>query len=121
MLRVGNLQTSINFYTKILGMHVLRTLDNPEEKYTLVFLGFDEESSSCVIELTYNYGVSSYQLGSAFGHIAIEVNNCFKACEEIALKGGNIIRKAGKLKGGDEIIAFVLDPDGYKIELIQRY
>ena len=120
MLRVGNLQNAIDFYTQILGMKVLRTFDQPEEKYTLAFLGYDSEENSCVIELTYNYGISHYDLGNAFGHIAIGVENCYKACEKITALGGKVVRAAGKLKGSDEIIAFVVDPDGYKIELIQR-
>ncbi len=120
MLRIGNLQNSIDFYTQILGMKVLRTFDQPEEKYTLVFVGYDSEESSCVIELTYNYGISHYDHGNAFGHIAIGVEDCYAACDKIMASGGEVIRAAGKLHGSDEIIAFVVDPDGYKIELIQR-
>ena len=120
MLRVGNLQASIDFYTQILGMKLLRTFDRPEEKYTLAFIGYEDESKSAVIELTYNYGKNQYDLGDGFGHIAIEVDDCFQACKDISASGGNITRPAGLLKGSHEIIAFGTDPDGYKIELIQR-
>jgi len=120
MLRVTDLQRSIDFYTDILGMKVLRTLDQPDEKYTLTFLGFDDESETCVIELTYNYGVSMYEMGNAYGHIAISVDDCSAACSEIKQKGGNVTLEAKPLQGSNEIIAFITDPDGYKIELIQR-
>ena len=120
MLRVGNLQRSINFYTRVLGMRVLRTLDQPAEKYTLVFLGFGAESETCVLELTYNYGVTQYNVGNAFGHIALSVDDCSAACAQIKSKGGNIIFETAPLPGSNEIIAFVADPDGYQIELIQR-
>ena len=120
MLRVGDLQRSIDFYTNILGMRVLRTLDQPEEKYTLAFLGYGEESEHCAVELTYNYGVSGYQLGDAYGHIAISVNDCYEACSHIKDKGGEIVLEARQLTGSNEIIAFVLDPDGYQVELIER-
>lgn len=120
MLRVGDLARSIDFYTRILGMKVLRTLDQPEDEYTLVFLGYGSETDSCVIELTYNYGVNTYVHGNAFGHIAIAVSNCHEAASEIRKLGGKIIRDAWPLSGSDEIIAFVSDPDGYQIELIQR-
>jgi len=120
MLRVDDLPRSIEFYTRILGMKVLRTLDQPEEKYTLAFLGFAEESETCVLELTYNYGVSGYDLGNAYGHIAISVDDCQTACSEIKAKGGNIALDAMPLSGSKEIIAFVTDPDGYHIELVQR-
>jgi lactoylglutathione lyase len=120
MLRVGDLQRSIDFYTLIIGMRVLRTYDQPDEKYTLKFLGFSEESTACVLELTYNYGVSSYEIGHAYGHIAISVDDCSKACGEIKEKGGNIVLEPKSFIGTNEIIAFVTDPDGYKIELIQR-
>jgi len=120
MLRVNDLQRSIDFYTYILGMKVLRTFDQPEEKYTLTFLGFGEESETCVLELTYNYGASMYEMGNAYGHIAINVDDCHAACSEIREKGGNVTLEAKTLLGSNEIIAFVTDPDGYKIELIQR-
>lgn len=120
MIRVGDLQRSIDFYTRIIGMRVLRTFNQPDEKYTLVFLGFGEESETCVIELTYNIGVSEYTHGNGFGHIAISVDNCERACDEIRKKGGNIILDAELLSGSDEIIAFVTDPDGYQLELVQR-
>jgi len=120
MLRVKDLQRSIDFYTNILGMKVLRDVDQPEEKYTLVFLGFGEESETHALELTYNYGVSTYEMGNAYGHIAISVDDCHAACSEIREKGGNITLEAKPLFGSNEIIAFVTDPDGYKIELIQR-
>jgi len=120
MLRVSNLEKSIEFYTKILGMNVLRTVEQPEQGFSLTFLGYAKESETCVLELTYNYGVNKYELGNAFGHIAIGVDDCYSACIQIALLGGNIVREAGPLAGSDEIIAFVEDPDGYKIELIAR-
>ena len=120
MLRVGDMQKSINFYTQILGMHVLRMLDRPDEKYTLTFIGYESEEHSSVIELTYNYGITEYKLGEGFGHVAIAVNDCKKACDEITSHGGNVTLEATPLKGSDEIIAFVLDPDGYQVELIQR-
>ncbi|MBL4898813.1 MAG: lactoylglutathione lyase [Colwellia sp.] len=120
MFRVGDLQRSIDFYTRIIGMRVLRTFNHPDEEYTLTFLGFGEESETCVLELTYNFGVSTYKQGNGFGHIAISVDNCKVACDEIREKGGDIILDAALLSGSNEIIAFVADPDGYKIELIQR-
>lgn len=120
MLRVKDMKRSIDFYTKILGMSVLRTFDQPEERYSLTFLGFGEESNSCVLELTYNYGVFEYEMGTAFGHIAISVENCYAACAEIRKRGGQISVEAKPLLGSNEIIAFATDPDGYKIELIQR-
>lgn len=120
MLRVSNLEKSIEFYTKILGMNVLRTVEQPEQGFSLTFLGYAKESETCVLELTYNYGVNKYELGNAFGHIAIGVDDCYSACIQIALLGGNIVREAGPLAGSDEVIAFVEDPDGYKIELIDR-
>ena len=120
MLRVSNLEKSIEFYTKILGMDVLRTFDRPEQGFSLTFLGYAKESETCVLELTYNYGVNKYELGNAFGHIAIGVDDCYAACNQIEALGGNIVREAGPLAGSKEIIAFVEDPDGYKIELIQQ-
>ena len=120
MLRVGDLQRSIDFYTQVLGMRLLRTSDNPEYQYTLAFLGFESNPAQAEIELTYNYGVSSYDMGTAYGHIALGVQDVYAACEKIRAAGGNITREAGPVKGGTTVIAFVTDPDGYKIELIQR-
>ena len=120
MLRVGDLQRSIDFYTHILGMTLLRINDNKEYKYTLAFVGYADESEQAVIELTYNYGVDSYELGTAFGLIALGVTDVAAACERIRQAGGKVVREAGPVKGGTTVIAFVEDPDGYKIELIQR-
>ncbi|GGB95587.1 lactoylglutathione lyase [Dickeya fangzhongdai] len=120
MLRVGDLQRAIDFYTKVLGMRLLRTSDNPEYKYSLAFVGYTEESEGAVIELTYNWGVESYDLGTAFGHIALGVDDVAGACERIRQAGGKVTREAGPVKGGTTVIAFVEDPDGYKIELIER-
>jgi len=120
MLRTGNLERSVKFYTEVLGMKVLRTTDRPEQKYSLSFVGYDEESRASVIELTYNYGVDRYDLGSAYGHIAIEVDNAAKSCDAVRTKGGKVTREAGPVKGGSTVIAFVEDPDGYKIEFIER-
>ncbi len=120
MLRVGDLQRSIDFYTNVLGMKLLRTSENPEYKYSLAFVGYGEESETAVIELTYNWGVDSYELGTAYGHIALSVDNAAEACERIRQNGGNVTREAGPVKGGTTVIAFVEDPDGYKIELIEE-
>ena len=120
MLRVGDLQSSIDFYTQVLGMKLLRTSDNPEYKYTLAFVGYADESEQAVIELTYNYGVSEYEMGTAYGHIALGVPDAADACARIRSAGGNVTREAGPVKGGTTVIAFVTDPDGYQIELIQR-
>ncbi|MDX5627114.1 MULTISPECIES: lactoylglutathione lyase [unclassified Brenneria] len=120
MLRVGNLQRSIDFYTNVLGMRLLRTSENTEYKYTLAFVGYTEESEGAVIELTYNWGVESYDLGNAYGHIALAVEDVAATCESIRQAGGNVTREAGPVKGGTTIIAFVEDPDGYKIELIEK-
>ncbi|WP_029729566.1 lactoylglutathione lyase [Dickeya dianthicola] len=120
MLRVGDLPRSIDFYTKVLGMRLLRTSDNPEYKYSLAFVGYTEESEGAVIELTYNWGVDSYELGTAFGHIALGVDDVAGTCERIRQAGGKVTREAGPVKGGTTVIAFVEDPDGYKIELIER-
>ncbi|MDT7521251.1 lactoylglutathione lyase [Rhodoferax sp. TBRC 17198] len=121
MLRVGNLQRSIDFYTHVLGMQVLRTSENPEYKYSLAFLGFDGGNpAQAEIELTYNWGVESYELGTAYGHIALGVPDAYAAVEKIKAAGGNVTREAGPVKGGSTVIAFVTDPDGYKIELIQK-
>ena len=120
MLRVGDLQRSIDFYTKVMGMEVLRTTDRPEQKYTLAFVGYGDESEHAVLELTYNYGVDAYDLGTAYGHIALEVPDAAAACAAVRSKGGKVTREAGPVKGGTTVIAFVEDPDGYKIELIER-
>jgi len=122
MLRVGDLQRAIDFYTKVLGMNLLRMTERPEQKYSLAFVGFGKGNADgqSEIELTYNYGVSSYDLGTAYGHIAIEVPDAYAACDKIKAAGGNVTREAGPVAGGDTIIAFVTDPDNYKIELIQR-
>ncbi|MDE7861329.1 lactoylglutathione lyase [Escherichia coli] len=120
MLRVGDLQRSIDFYTKVLGMKLLRTSENPEYKYSLAFVGYGPETEEAVIELTYNWGVDKYELGAAYGHIALSVDNAAEACEKIRQNGGNVTREAGPVKGGTTVIAFVEDPDGYKIELIEE-
>jgi lactoylglutathione lyase len=120
MLRVGNLQRSIDFYTKVLGMKLLRTSDNPEYKYTLAFVGYGNNPDHAELELTYNYGVEHYEMGTAYGHIAIAVEDAAQACAEVKAQGGNVTREAGPVKGGSTVIAFVQDPDGYKIELIER-
>jgi len=118
MLRVGDLQRSIDFYTTVLGMQLLRQKDYPEGKFTLAFLGYGPESETCVLELTYNWGVNHYDLGNGFGHIAIEVDDVYEAVEAIRQRGGKIIREAGPMNAGTTIIAFVEDPDGYQIELL---
>ena len=120
MLRVGDLQRSIDFYTQLLGMKVLRTTDRPEQGYSLAFVGYGDEAGSAVIELTYNYGVDRYEPGTGYGHIAIEVTDAAAACERISAGGGLVTRAAGPVKGGTTVIAFAQDPDGYKIELIER-
>lgn len=122
MLRVGDLTRSIHFYTQILGMNLLRNTERPEQKYSLAFVGFGKGNADgqAEIELTYNYGVQTYDLGTAYGHIAIAVPDAYAACAMIKAAGGNVSREAGPVMGGDTIIAFVTDPDGYKIELIQR-
>jgi len=120
MIRVGDLERSIRFYTEVLGMSVLRRRDYPEGRFTLVFVGYGPETEQAVIELTYNYGVERYDQGSAFGHIAIEVGDAAAACEEIRRRGGKVVREAGPMKHGTTVIAFVEDPDGYRIELIER-
>lgn len=122
MLRVGNLTRSIDFYTKVLGMNLLRTTERPEQKYSLAFVGYGKGNSDgqAEIELTYNHGVESYDMGTAYGHIAINVPDAYAACEKIKDAGGKVTREAGPVQGGGTIIAFVADPDGYKIELIQR-
>ncbi|HEX8603799.1 MAG TPA: lactoylglutathione lyase [Pseudoduganella sp.] len=120
MLRVGDLQRSIDFYTNVLGMKLLRTSDNPEYKYTLAFVGYGSNPDHAELELTYNYGTDSYDLGNAYGHIAISSENIVEACEAVKANGGNVTREPGPVKGGSTVIAFVTDPDGYKIELIER-
>mgnify|MGYP001415695859 CR=1 FL=1 len=118
--RVGDLDRSIAFYTDVMGMKVLRRNDNEEYQYTLAFVGYQDESDGAVLELTYNWGTSEYDLGTAYGHIALEVENAAEACERIRNAGGNVTREAGPVKGGKTVIAFVEDPDGYKIELIEK-
>ena len=120
MLRVGNLDRAVKFYTEVLGMKLLRTTDRPDQNYTLAFVGYDDEEKTAVLELTYNYGVDKYDMGTAYGHVAIAVPDAYKACEEVKKRGGTVTREAGPVKGGTTVIAFVQDPDGYKIELIQR-
>jgi lactoylglutathione lyase len=119
MLRVGDLRRSIDFYTRVLGMRLLRSTDRPEQRYSLAFVGYGDEAEHAVLELTYNYGVDRYELGGAFGHIAIAVADAAAACERIRAAGGTVTREAGPVKGGTTVIAFVQDPDGYKIELIE--
>ena len=120
MLRVGHLQRSIDFYTGVLGMTLLRTNDNPEYKYTLAFVGYGTNPDHAELELTYNYGVTSYEMGNAYGHIALSVDDIVQACEAVKAHGGQVSREPGPVKGGTTVIAFVTDPDGYKIELIER-
>jgi lactoylglutathione lyase len=120
MLRVGNMERSVRFYTEVLGMKLLRTTDRPEQKYALAFVGYDTEDKSAVLELTYNYGVERYDLGAGYGHVAIEVDDAARVCEAVRAKGGKVTREAGPVKGGTTVIAFVEDPDGYKIEFIER-
>ena len=120
MLRVGNLERAVKFYTEVLGMKLLRTTDRPEQKYSLAFVGYGAEDQNAVLELTYNYGVERYDLGAGFGHIAIEVPDAKVACDAVRAKGGAVTREAGPVKGGTTVIAFVTDPDGYKIEFIER-
>ena len=120
MLRVGNLQRSIDFYTKVLGMKLLRTSENAEYKYSLAFVGYGNNPDHAELELTYNHGTDSYELGTAYGHIALGVPDAYAACNDIKAAGGQVTREAGPVMGGSTVIAFVTDPDGYKIELIQR-
>lgn len=118
MIRTGDLDRSIDFYTHVLGMKLLRRKDYPEGKFTLAFVGYGDESSQAAIELTYNWGIDRYEMGTGFGHIAIEVADVYAACDQIRRRGGTVTREAGPMKGGATVIAFVCDPDGYKIELI---
>ena len=120
MLRVGNLDRSIDFYTKIMGMTLLRKNDVPSQQYTLAFVGYGKNPEHAELELTYNYGVDHYDLGTAYGHIAIGVEDAYKTCADVKANGGNVTREAGPVKGGTTVIAFITDPDGYKIELIER-
>ena len=120
MLRVGNLQASINFYTNLMGMKLLRQSENKEYQYTLAFIGYGEESDTTVLELTYNWGKEQYDMGEAYGHIAIGVDDIYAICESIEQQGGDVYRKPGPVRGGKSVIAFVRDPDGYAIELIER-
>ncbi|BBQ26685.1 MULTISPECIES: lactoylglutathione lyase [Aeromonas] len=120
MLRVGDLQRSIDFYTRVLGMTLLRKSENSEYKYTLAFVGYGDEKDEAVIELTYNWGVSEYELGSAYGHIALEADDIYATCEALRAAGAKLTREPGPVKGGTTVIAFVEDPDGYKIELIAK-
>ena len=120
MLRVGDLQRSIDFYTKVLGMKLLRTSDNPAYKYTLAFVGYGNNPDHAELELTYNYGEDKYEMGTAYGHIAIAAEDIYQACELVHSHGGNVTREPGPVKGGSTVIAFVTDPDGYKVELIER-
>lgn len=120
MLRVGDLDRSIDFYTHVLGMRLLRRKDYPDGKFTLAFVGFDTEDRAAALELTYNWGVDHYEVGSGYGHIAIEVDDAFAACDAVVAKGGKILRPAGPMAHGTTVIAFIEDPDGYPIEFIQR-
>jgi lactoylglutathione lyase len=120
MIRVGDLDRSIRFYTDVLGMKLLRRNDYPDGKFTLAFVGYGPESEHAVIELTYNWGTDRYDLGNAFGHIALEVEDAAAACDEIRRRGGKVVREAGPMKHGSTVIAFIEDPDGYRIELIQK-
>ncbi|QLB13514.1 lactoylglutathione lyase [Bisgaardia hudsonensis] len=120
MLRVGNLERSIKFYQDVLGMRLLRTSENEEYKYTLAFLGYGDEETSSVIELTYNWGQTEYDLGTAYGHIAIGADDIYAVCEKVRQAGGKVTRDPGPVKGGKTVIAFVEDPDGYKIEFIEN-
>ncbi|HFC7893800.1 TPA: lactoylglutathione lyase [Neisseria meningitidis] len=120
MLRVGNLEKSLDFYQNVLGMKLLRRKDYPEGRFTLTFVGYGDETDSTVLELTHNWDTERYDLGNAYGHIAIEVDDAYEACERVKRQGGNVVREAGPMKHGTTVIAFVEDPDGYKIEFIQK-
>ncbi len=120
MIRVGNLERSLAFYTEVLGMKLLRRKDYPEGRFTLAFVGYADESEAAVLELTHNWDTPAYELGNGFGHVAVEVDDAYKACELVKARGGKVTREAGPMKHGTTVIAFVEDPDGYKIEFIQR-
>lgn len=120
MLRVGDLERSLAFYTEVLGMRELRRQDYPDGRFTLAFVGYEDESEGAVIELTHNWDTAAYDIGNGFGHLAVAVPDAYRACDEIRARGGKIVREAGPMKHGSTVIAFVEDPDGYKIELIQR-
>jgi len=120
MIRVGDLQRSLDFYTDVLGMQLLRRKDYPDGKFTLAFIGYGPESEQAALELTHNWDTDHYELGTGYGHVALEVEDAYQACEDIKQRGGNVVREAGPMKHGSTVIAFVEDPDGYKIELIQR-
>jgi lactoylglutathione lyase len=120
MLRVGDLQRSLDFYTQVLNMKLLRRKDYPEGRFTLAFVGYGNEAETAVLELTHNWDTPSYQLGNGYGHVAIEVEDAYKACDEVVKRGGKVSRAAGPMKHGTTVIAFVEDPDGYKIEFIQK-
>ena len=120
MIRVGDLQRSIDFYTQVLGMRLLRKADYPSGRFTNAFVGYDDESRAAVLELTHNWDTKSYDIGSGFGHVAVEVEDAYKACDEVRKRGGKVTREPGPMKHGATVIAFVEDPDGYKIEFVQR-
>lgn len=120
MLRVGDLTRSIDFYTSVLGMRLLRQKDYPDGRFTLAFVGYEDESQAAALELTHNWDTTRYDLGNAYGHIALEVPDAYAACDAIRAKGGKVVREAGPMKHGSTVIAFIEDPDGYKVELIQR-
>jgi lactoylglutathione lyase len=120
MLRVGDLKRSVEFYTEVLGMRLLRQSDYPSGRFTLAFVGYGDESDEAVLELTHNWDTTSYDLGNAYGHIAVEVDDAYKACDAVKQRGGKVTREAGPMKHGTTVIAFVEDPDGYKIEFIQK-
>jgi len=120
MLRVGDLDRSLKFYTEVLGMKLLRRTDYPEGKFTLAFVGYQNEADGAVLELTFNWGVDTYDIGTGYGHVALEVDDAYAACAEIKRRGGTVTREAGPMKHGSTVLAFVQDPDGYKIELIQK-
>lgn len=120
MIRVGDLERSLEFYTKVLGMKLLRRADYPGGRFTNAFVGYDDESRAAVLELTHNWDTKSYDLGAGFGHVAVEVEDAYKACEAVKQQGGKVTREAGPMKHGTTVIAFVEDPDGYKIEFVQK-
>jgi lactoylglutathione lyase len=120
MIRVTDLQRSLDFYTQVLGMRLLRKSDYPEGRFTNAFVGYEDESKAAVLELTHNWDTKSYEAGNAFGHVAVEVDDAYKACDEVRSRGGKVVREPGPMKHGKTVIAFVEDPDGYKIEFVQR-